>query len=130
LPAEIHGICLLEQLPEIIDAGQHDQQTAQGISHRMKDHRALDQQGIDQEDCRIDDQTTQEDHFDLPVADDLPDEIDIKSKFENRDEIDKKQIIDHVGILDSGNRLGDQVDQEKKRKCLEIPGSARPLEYG
>ena len=96
----------------------------------MKDHGALDQQGIDQEDCRIDDQAKQEDPFDLSVADDLPDEIDIKSKLENRDKIDKKQIIDHIGILDSGNRLGDQVDQQKKRKCLEIPGRTRTLEYG
>jgi hypothetical protein len=61
----------------------------------MKDHGSLNQESIHQEYGRINDQTIQKDLFDFPVANDPPNEIDIKSKIENRNEIDKKKVIDH-----------------------------------
>lgn len=89
----------------------------------MEDHRSLDQQGIDQEDRRIDDQAIQQDLFDQFTSNDLPDKIAIERNVEYRDQIDKDQVIDLIGVHDSGDRLRDEVDQEEQGKRLQIPGA-------
>ena len=84
----------MEQLPEIIDAGANDEQTAQGVGHSMESG-ALDQEDIDHGDDGICQENDIECSPGASAVDDLAKHIEVKGKLQGGGEIAEQAIIDH-----------------------------------
>jgi hypothetical protein len=118
LPAKIDGGRPLEQFPEVIDAGDDDEQAAQGVSHCMESV-ALDQEDIRQGDDGICQENDIECFLGAASIDDLPEHIQVEREFYCGRDVAEEAVIDFGNgevIFHPGK---DAAEQEEEREIPE-----------